>query len=226
MERAVGYLRVSTQGQGRSGLGLEAQRGAIRDFSTREGFEVTRWYTDVETGKGSDALERRPNLAAALKVAKKARCPVLVAKLDRLSRDVHFISGLMAKRVEFIATELGRQSDPFILHLFAAFAEKERAMISERTKAALAAARRRGVRLGNPDAKSLIRAGRKGARVNHEQAKRRAESLRWSIEAALKEAGCLRTAAELLNAKGVQSPGGGRWAASNLLTAARRLELR
>jgi DNA invertase Pin-like site-specific DNA recombinase len=227
MEQAVGYLRVSTQGQAHSGLGLEAQRGAIRDFSVREGLEVTRWFTDIETGKGADALDRRPNLAAALWTAEKARCPVLVAKLDRLSRDVHFISGLMTRGVEFIVTELGRQSDAFILHLFAALAEKERALISERTKAGLAAAKRRGVKLGNPDVRSLNRAGRKGARVNYEQAQQRAEALRWSIEAALNKGGSLRRAADLLNAKNVRSSGGsGKWTASNLLTAARRLELR
>ena len=225
-QTAIGYLRVSTEGQGRSGLGLDAQRAAIREFAEREGFALLRCYTDVETGKGADALEKRPNLAAALRAASKARCPVMVAKLDRLSRDVHFISGLMAQRVEFIVTELGRQSDPFLLHLYAALAEKERALISERTKAGLAAAKRRGVRLGNPDAKSLGKAGRKGARVNRERALERAEALRWSIEASLKDAGCLRHAAELLNAKAVKSPGGGRWTASNLLTAARRLELR
>jgi DNA invertase Pin-like site-specific DNA recombinase len=225
-QEAIGYLRVSTDKQGRSGLGLDAQRVAIREFAEREGFGPLRWFTDVETGAGVDALERRPNLAAALRAATKGRCPVLVAKLDRLSRDVHFISGLMAQRVEFIVTELGRQSDPFILHLFAALAEKERALISERTRAGLAAAKRRGVKLGNPDAKSLGRAGRKGARVNRELAQERAEALRWSIEAALREAGCLRRAADLLNTKAVLSPGGGRWTASNLLTAARRLELR
>lgn len=226
LQPAIGYLRVSTKGQGRSGLGLEAQRVAIREFAQREGFELSRWFTDIETGKGADALDKRPNLAAALRAASKARCPVMVAKLDRLSRDVHFISGLMTQRVEFIVTELGRQSDPFLLHLYAALAEKERALISERTRAGLAAAKRRGVKLGNPHRRIRRRAGLKGAEANRERALARAEALRWSIEAALKHAGCLRNAAELLNAKAVQSPGGGRWTASNLLTAARRLELR
>jgi DNA invertase Pin-like site-specific DNA recombinase len=147
-------------------------------------------------------------------------------KLDRLSRDVHFISGLMAERVEFIVTDLGRQADPFVLHLFAALAQKERDLISERTRAGLRAAKRRGVRLGNPHARTLRAAGLRGARTNEKRAEERVEALRWSIEAGLREGGTLRAAAELLNAKGVQSPGGGRWTASNLLTAARRLGLR
>src|SRR6185437_7785115 len=109
MQSAVGYLRVSTEEQGRSGLGLEAQKEAIASFAECEGFTVTSWFDEVETGKGTDALERRPKLASALRAAKKERCPVLVAKLDRLSRDVHFISGLMSERVEFIVTSLGRQ---------------------------------------------------------------------------------------------------------------------
>jgi len=88
---------------------------------------VQEWFTEVETGTGAEALDRRPELSAALRAASKARCPVMVAKLDPLSRDVHFISGLMSQRVEFIVAELGRQSDPFILHLFAALTEKERA---------------------------------------------------------------------------------------------------
>jgi DNA invertase Pin-like site-specific DNA recombinase len=225
-QTAIGYIRVSTDKQSKSGLGLEAQKDAIRAFAEREGFELCRFYTDVETGKGADALDKRPNLAAALKAASKGRCPVMVAKLDRLSRDVHFVSGLMSQRVEFIVTELGRQSDPFILHMFAALAEKERALISERTKAGLAAAKRRGRKLGNPSQRSLQQAGRKGAETNREKALERVEGLRWSIEAALREAGNLRSAAELLNTKSVQSPGGGRWTASNLLTAARRLKLR
>src|SRR5579863_7169634 len=148
MPTAVAYVRVSTAAQGRSGLGLEAQRAAIKDFAEREGIEVLDWFTEAESGAGSDALEKRPQLAAAIAAAGKRRAAVLVAKLDRLSRDVHFISGLMAHRVEFIVTSLGRQADPFILHLYAALAEKERSLISERTKAGLQSARRRGQRLG------------------------------------------------------------------------------
>jgi len=108
-------------------------------------------FTEVETGKGSDALDRRPQLRAALKAAKKVRCEVAVAKLDRLSRDVEFISGLMAQRVPFIVTALGRHVDPFMLHIYAAMAQQERAMISRRTKEALAAAKARGVRLGRQE---------------------------------------------------------------------------
>src|ERR1700731_2435681 len=148
MANAIGYVRVSTTSQGRSGLGLEAQRAAIARFAETEGLDVTQVYEEVETGSGADALERRPQLAAALRAARKAKSPVLVAKLDRLSRDVHFISGLMGQRVEFVVCDLGRQSDPFVLHLYAALAEKERSMISARTKAGLAAAKRRGTKLG------------------------------------------------------------------------------
>ena len=148
----IGYVRVSTSQQGRSGLGLEAQKQALQRFAEAEGFTLVRVFVEVETGKGSDALERRPQLAAALSEARRQRCSVTVAKLDRLSRDVHFISGLMAHRVPFVVAELGPDVDPFILHLFAALAEKERAMISHRTKVALAAAKERGVTLGNPEA--------------------------------------------------------------------------
>ncbi len=102
--------------------------------------------------KGADALDKRPQLAAALRKAKQIGAPIVVSKLDRLSRDVHFISGLMSKRVPFIVTQLGRNVDPFMLHIYAALAEKERAMISERTKDALRKARDRGVVLGNPNA--------------------------------------------------------------------------
>lgn len=105
---AIAYLRVSTAEQGRSGLGLEAQRAAIKAFAKREGITVTAWHSEIETGKGADALDRRPKFAEALREAQTLRLPVLVSKLDRLSRDVHFVSGLMAQRVEFIVSELGR----------------------------------------------------------------------------------------------------------------------
>ena len=151
MTQAIGYCRVSTAEQGKSGLGLDAQGTAIRAFAAREGFRIDFWFTEVQSGKRvSDTLDERPQLQAALKLGKSLKCPIMVSRLDRLSRDVHFISGLMVQRVEFIACELGRVADPFMLHLFAALAEKERAMISQRTKAALAALKARGVKLGSP----------------------------------------------------------------------------
>ena len=149
MQPLVAYHRVSTAAQGRSGLGLEAQRAAVEAFARAEGFEIVESFTEIETGKGSDALDRRPKLKAALKAAKKLKCQVVVAKLDRLSRDVAFIAGLMSQRVPFIVTALGRNVDPFTLHIYAALAEQERRMISQRTSAGLQAAKIRGVKLGN-----------------------------------------------------------------------------
>src|SRR5258707_115457 len=140
----VTYLRVSTSRQGRSGLGIEAQRESIGRFACAEGYEIIGEYLEVETGKGADALDRRPQLAAALNAARKRKGSVVVAKLDRLSRDVHFISGLMAHKVPFIVAELGADVDPFILHLYAALSEKERNLIAGRTKAALAIKKAQG----------------------------------------------------------------------------------
>ena len=147
----VTYMRVSTSKQGRSGLGLDAQRAALLHFAQTERFHIVDEFVEVDSGKGHDALDRRPRLKAALAHAKKHRCHLGVAKLDRLSRDVHFISGLMVHRVPFLVAELGADVDPFVLHLFAALAEKERTLIGTRTRAALAAAKVRGVKLGNPD---------------------------------------------------------------------------
>ena len=104
----MGYVRVSTSQQGRSGLGIEAQKEALERFAASEGCALVRVFVEIETGKGADALERRPQLAAALNEARRQRCPVVVAKLDRLSRDVHFISGLMVHRVPFVAVIEGR----------------------------------------------------------------------------------------------------------------------
>src|SRR4051794_18527862 len=150
MDRAVAYYRVSTRQQQRSGLGIEAQRAAVERFAEAEKLILIAEYVEAETGKGADALDRRPQLAAALACAKITKCCVLVSKLDRLSRDVAFVAGLMAQRVPFIVAELGRDADPFMLHLYAALAEKERRLISERTKAALAIRKTKGGRLGNP----------------------------------------------------------------------------
>src|SRR6267143_533303 len=150
MKTAIGYIRVSTARQGKSGLGLEAQQAALARFAEAEGYSLIQTFTEVETGKGADALDRRPQLAAALKAARKHKAPIVVAKLCRLSRDVHFVSGLMAHKVPFIVTELGADADPFILHLYAALGEKERDLIASRTKAALAAKKAQGKVLGGP----------------------------------------------------------------------------
>src|SRR5271156_2236879 len=115
MRPVVSYIRVSTGKQGKSGLGIEAQRDAIARFADAEGCEIIAEHVEIETGKGADAIERRPQLAAALAASRKAKAPVVVAKLCRLSRDVAFISGLMAQRVPFIVTELGVDADPFML---------------------------------------------------------------------------------------------------------------
>ncbi len=131
MKSIIIYYRVSTDRQGKSGLGLAAQRVACEQFAHNHGYEISAEFREVETGKGADALDRRPQLAAALAMAKKLKYPVLVAKLDRLSRDVAFIAGLMARRVSFIVAELGPDIDPFMLHIYAAVAEKERRLISE-----------------------------------------------------------------------------------------------
>jgi len=228
MQAAVGYTRVSTKAQQRSGLGLDAQTAAIRDFAAREGFSVAQWFSEAESGAGADAPEQRPQLAAALTAARRAKGPVIVAKLDRLSRDVHFISGLMAHRVEFIVTELGRQDDPFVLHLYAALAQKERKLISDRTKAALQAAKARGVKLGTRarTKRDVRRIAASGTQASVVASLRRLEALRWAIKSALSDGASLRTAARLLNERTIASPTGRRWHAPSVLNAARRLKLR
>jgi DNA invertase Pin-like site-specific DNA recombinase len=122
-----------------------------------DNIKIISEYVEAETGKGADALDRRPQLAGALAAAKAAKCCVLVSKLDRLPRDVALVAGLMAQRVPLIVAELGRDADPFMLHLYAALAEKERRLISERTKAALAIRKASGTKLGNPS--NIRRAG-------------------------------------------------------------------
>jgi DNA invertase Pin-like site-specific DNA recombinase len=205
----VGYVRVSTSMQGRSGLGIEAQREALSKFAETEGYELVSVLVEVETGKGADALDRRPQLAEALAQARRRRCPVAVAKLDRLSRDVHFISGLMAHRVPFLVVELGSDVDPFILHLFAALAEKERAMIANRTKVALAAAKARGVKLGGP---KLAEAREIAVAAIKSQADRHAANVLPVIRDVQRSgAKTLRGVADALNARGISTSRGGRW---------------
>jgi DNA invertase Pin-like site-specific DNA recombinase len=203
-------LRVST---GRQGLGIEAQRAAIARFVEGEGLELAAEYVETESGKGADALDRRPQLAAALAEAKRRgeQCPIVVAKLDRLSRDVAFISGLMAKRVPFVVAELGNDVDPFLLHIYAALAEKERRLISARTKAALGALKAKGRKLGNP--KLLAAAAERDVALRPVFAELAGMSL--------------RAIAGELDARGIASPSGsGKWNAVSVNNALVRLGLR
>ena len=212
MKTAIAYTRVSTARQGKSGLGLEAQEEALARFAAAEGFNVLQTFSEVETGKGHDALEKRPQLAAAIKMAKQHRAPVIVAKLDRLSRDVHFVSGLMTQRVAFIVTELGADVDPFLLHLYAALAEKERNLISQRTKAALQAKKAQGKKLGGMRAKSLL---------NKAEAQKRADELRPVLD---ELAGQSANAIAIeLNRRGVPTPTGAKWHAGSVIRVQRRL---
>jgi len=225
---AVIYARVSTARQGRSGLGLEAQREAISRFMEAEGLEPVGEFVEVETGKGADALDRRPELKAALDAARRARCPVVVAKLDRLSRDVAFIAGLMTQKVPFIVAELGADADPFMLHLYAALAEKERALISARTAAALAAAKARGKVLGGArgDAGARGRQHIEGARqALQARADTRATDLA-SVVAEARAAGVTSQngIARFLNAKGIPTARGKEWTNVQVAALLKRLE--
>ncbi len=201
---AIFYTRVSTKEQGKSGLGLDAQAAALAAFASGNDFAMVATYSDVQSGADSD----RPMLAKALAHAKRLRCPIFVAKLDRLSRDVHFISGLMAKRVPFYCADLGLDVDPFVLHLYAALGEKERTMIGERTRRALASLKARGVKLGfaNPNRDDQAEASRQGAERCSELADARATSLA-AIIASCRKAGCetLQALATALNARGVRN---------------------
>ena len=214
MKQAIAYYRVSTQQQGKSGLGLDAQKEMVNRFAAREGIELIGENTEIQSGKGYNALNRRPELAAALKQASKARCYILVARLDRLSRDVHFISGLMVHKVPFVVTELGIDVDPFMLHIYAAVAEKERALISERTKAALAARKAQGVKLGNP----TPAASAKRAQDAHKAVADRFAASVMPIIESIRAAGIstYKGIAEALNSRGVKTARSGGWDATSV----------
>ncbi len=195
----VAYFRVSTQRQGTSGLGLEAQRKAVIDYINGNGSKVLAEYTEVESGKRWS----RPELGKALAHCKKHRATLVIAKLDRLARNVHFISGLIESRVDFVAADMP-EADRAFLQMAAVFAEWEGRKISERTKAALAAAKARGVKLGIT--------GKDRAKENKAAADAVARSLRPVIkEIAAEGITTIRGVAEALNRRNTPTPRGGRW---------------
>ena len=202
----VAYYRVSTARQGRSGLGLEAQRATVAAYLNGGPWELVGEFTEVETGKGSNALDRRPQLRAALDLCKREKATLLIAVLDRLARNVHFVSGLMESAVPFVSLEMPT-AGPFELHIRAAVAEETARKISETTKAALAAAKARGVKLGTAGPANL-------QAVNDQRnvaADQYANRMR-GVLLGLKARGLSQRAmiAEL-NKLGLTSPRGGQW---------------
>jgi DNA invertase Pin-like site-specific DNA recombinase len=215
----VTYLRVSTERQSQSGLGLEAQRAAVAAHVLGRG-EVVAEFVEVESGKRAD----RPQLALALAEAKRAGAVLLIAKLDRLARNVAFIANLLESGVEVTAADMP-EANRFLLHVMAAVAEHEAQAISDRTKAALAAAKARGVKLGwsIPERASEQRqAAKKGAAVNKALAHAHAENVLPMIEQIRAGGASLRQIAAELNGRGIKTAQGGKWHATtvrNIITA-------
>jgi DNA invertase Pin-like site-specific DNA recombinase len=212
--RFVSYLRVSTDRQGRSGLGLEAQREAVTGYLNGGRWELVAEFVEHETGKGSNALAKRPQLRAALALAKKQRATLVIAKLDRLSRNMAFTATLMDAGVDFVAVD-NPHASRLTLHILAAVAEHEREMIAERTKAALAASKARGTVLG---AHGKVLAGERKA-----EALDRLAPLADRLQALKAEGLTMRAIAERLNAEGVLSPAGAGWQSGNVHRALERL---
>lgn len=207
----VAYYRVSTAKQGCSGLGLEAQQKAVLDYLDGGGWELLADYTEVESGKRN----ARPELAKAMAHAKKAKATLLIAKADRLSRKLSFIAPLLDSKVKFKACDMPNASR-FEWHIRGALAEEEGRMISERTKAALAAAKARGVKLGTT--------GKVRAKENKAKARAFADGLRDTVKE-LQASGIKTTRAitEELNAKGIPTPRGGRWHQTSVVRLLNRL---
>ncbi len=211
--RFVCYYRVSTAKQGASGLGLEAQQQAVRTYLNGGNWKLLAELTEVESGKRND----RPTLAEALRLCRTRKATLLIAKLDRLARNVNFISNLMESGVEFTAVDFP-QANRLTVHILAAVAEHEALMISARTKAALQAAKARGVQLGGDRAGVIASQSPKGvaasAAVRSAKAQKHASDILPTIEAA-KAAGAasLRGIADYLNEHGEAAPRGGQWSA-------------
>lgn len=209
----VTYLRVSTDRQGRSGLGLEAQRTAVLDYVTGKG-QIAAEYVEIESGKKNE----RPQLARAMAEAKRTGAVLLIAKLDRLARNVAFIANLLESGVEIAAADMP-EANRFLLHVMAAVAEHEAQAISDRTRAALAAAKARGVALGWSRAErwdEQRQAARKGAARNAQKADRHAANVLPIIRQIAADGASLRQIADELNTRGIKTARGGLWYAGTV----------
>lgn len=218
MGRFVAYIRVSTQQQGRSGLGLDAQRAAVARYVQSVGGELVSEFVEVETGKGANALDRRPELRQALARCQQCDGTLLIAKLDRLARNVHFVSGLIESGVDFVAADMP-QANKVMIQMHAVMGEWERDQISARTKAALAAAKARGVVLG--------RAGRENLKAHtvarQNAAERFADGLASVVTGFRMQGLSQRAMVRELNRIGIRAPKGGSWGLYQLQLLLRRI---
>ena len=216
----VAYFRVSTAQQGRSGLGLDAQREAVSRFVAQNGGAVIGEYQEIESGKRSD----RPQLALALERCRLTRATLCVAKLDRLTRDVSFLCKLRDSGVDFVAVD-NPNANRLTVTILVAVAEEERRLISARTQAALQAAKARGVKLGNPMGAATFgeNAGKGGAEAMQTKADGFAQSLSGIVLPLKAQGMSLRQIADRLNADGIVTARGGAWAANSVRRVLNRL---
>jgi DNA invertase Pin-like site-specific DNA recombinase len=207
MAAFVAYYRVSTARQGLSGLGLDAQRSAVAGYVASRG-ELVEEFTEVESGQKND----RPQLIAALDLCRRRRAVLVIAKLDRLARNVAFVARLMESGAEFVAVD-NPHATKLLVHLLAAFAEHERDQISARTVAALAAAKARGVRLGNPRAAVAAALGRAALAAASAPTRARAAERARALH---QEGATLRAISAKLKSERIQAPRGGSWGPSSV----------
>ena len=202
----ISYYRVSTQQHGRSGLGLEAQQAAVATYLNGGQWSLIAEFTEIETGKGANALDKRPQLKSAIDACKKHKATLIIAKLDRLARNVHFVSGLLESGVDFICADMP-QANKVMLQMYSVMAEWERDQISTRTKAALAAAKERGVILGKAGAANLKR----NIEERQQSAVEFALSLKPVIEGLKAQKLSQRAIVAELNRLNIKTMRGGQW---------------
>lgn len=221
--RFVSYLRVSTRRQGESGLGLEAQRKAVEDYLNGGDWELMEEYVEIESGKKSE----RPELHKALKHARVTGSTVIVAKLDRLSRNAAFLLALQDSGVQFVCADMP-EANNFTVGIMALVAQQEREAISRRTREALKAAKARGTKLGNPNGAAALRRANKGnvaaVATIQQKAQDHAEDLREVVDAIRSDGvASIRGIAQELNARGMRTPRGGEWHPTSAARLLKRL---
>lgn len=223
--KLVTYERVSTARQGRSGLGLEAQRKSIEDYANGRDAMILARFTEIESGRKND----RPELEKALQLARLTGATLVIAKLDRLSRNAAFLLTLRDSGVSFVAVDMPEAND-LTVGIMALVAQQEREAISQRTKEALQAAKARGVKLGNPNGAAALRRAGQGAEALRKAVTANADAFAESLSPVLQDIrgqghATLRAIAAELNARGIRTRRGGRWHVSTVRNLIRRIEL-